>query len=412
MNTLKTLTVLLFKNWIRSRVALFFGILFPIMLFLVFGSIFGTPSPPSYTLYVRNMDVDSEGRPSVLSDVFVKVLNSTVFEVRTLSPNETPKPSGFAAVRTLTIPRGFTAVLLNKTLSNRIDIMVDTLLKFLEMGGENISEDTRKNIERGLTAFESFKQTFNASTVKVVLEGGAEDRLLQPIEGIIRNISAEFELALLNASKAIELETVVVNVRQLKAVDYYLPGYIAAFIMTNGLIGVSSVVSDFRRSGIIKLLASTNIGKSVWIVSLMITQTAAALILTAVMIATGWVVFGVRAFPDPLSMVIIAMGAAAFTGLGILMGSVIKEADAVSAAGNLLSFPQMFLSGAFWPIELMPAFMQQLAKFVPLYHFHNALRSSLIASNLEPAITSLAVVVATTGLAVSLAIAGTRWKDF
>jgi ABC-2 type transport system permease protein len=91
---------------------------------------------------------------------------------------------------------------------------------------------------------------------------------------------------------------------------------------------------------------------------------------------------------------------------------VVKEADAVSALGNLLSFPQMFLSGAFWPIELMPSFMQQVAQLIPLYHFHNALRSTLIMSNPEPAAASLAVVVATTVLAVCLAIAATRWKNF
>ena len=412
MNTLKTLTILLFKSWMRSRVAIFFGILFPIMLYLVFGSIFGGPSPPSYTLYLRNLDLDPDGQPYPLSDAFVKILNSTVFEVKTISPDETPRSSGFAAVRILTIPKGFTANLLNKTLVNRVDIMTDTMLRLLEMGDGNIPEDVRANIERGLVELESFKRALNASAVKVVLEGSTDDRLLQPIEGIIRNISAEFELALLNSSKAIELETVVANVRQLKSVDYYLPGYIAAFIMSNGLIGVSSIVSDFRRNGVFKLLASTNVGKSVWIASQIIVQTVAAMILTTVMIAVGWLVFGVRALPDPLSIAIIVMGAAAFTGLGILIGGLVKEADAVSALGNLLAFPQMFLSGAFWPIELMPEFMQQLVHFIPLYHFHNTLRSSLIMSNLEPVITSLTIVLAITVLAVSLAIVGTRWKDF
>jgi len=215
----------------------------------------------------------------------------------------------------------------------------ELLTKVLEMGGGNITADARENIERGLKELESFKQTLNTSSVKVVLEGSADDRLLQSIDGIIRNISAEFELRLLNASKAIELETVTVNVRQLKAVDYYLPGYIAAFIMTNGLIGVSSVVSDFRRNGVVKLLASTNIGKTVWIASLMITQTAAAFILTAVMVAVGWAVFGIRALPDPLSLGIIVMGAAAFTGLGILIGGVVKEGSGTRTAQRCTSQP-------------------------------------------------------------------------
>ncbi|MEM4574086.1 MAG: hypothetical protein QXF45_06075, partial [Candidatus Caldarchaeum sp.] len=58
MKTFPTLVKLLFKTWMRAKMSIFFGILFPVMLLLVFGSIFGGASPPNYTLYVRNLDID------------------------------------------------------------------------------------------------------------------------------------------------------------------------------------------------------------------------------------------------------------------------------------------------------------------------------------------------------------------
>jgi ABC-2 type transport system permease protein len=144
----------------------------------------------------------------------------------------------------------------------------------------------------------------------------------------------------------------------------------------------------------------------------MVVQTVAAVLLTAVMIAVGWLIFSIRALPDPLSLLIILMGVVTFTAMGILLGSLIKEADALAAASNLLAFPQMFISGAFWPLELMPPYMQQLAQYTPLFHFHNSLRYALVLSTPEQAAPSLIVVIGIAVAAILLAIVGTRWRDF
>jgi ABC-2 type transport system permease protein len=72
----------------------------------------------------------------------------------------------------------------------------------------------------------------------------------------------------------------------------------------------------------------------------------------------------------------------------------------------------MFISGAFWPLELMPPYMQQLAQYTPLFHFHNSLRYALVLSTPEQAVPSLIVVIGIAVAAILLAIVGTRWRDF
>ncbi|MEM4416564.1 MAG: ABC transporter permease [Nitrososphaerota archaeon] len=413
MRTFITFVSLLLKTWFRSKTSLFFGLALPITLLLVFGTIFGGPSPPSYSLYVRNLDLDGSGEPAPLSKAFIDALNSSVFEVKLLPPDAPPQQStGFTAVRILTIPQGFTGSLLNASIRTRIDITADTLLRFVEIAGENISSEVRANISRGIEAMEDFKQSLVVRNTTLILEGSPDDRILQAIEGILNVIASKFELGLLNASAVLQVKTQFHQFRQLRAVDYYMPGYIAAFIMTNGLLGVSQQVSEYRRRCVIKLLASTPVSKSFWIASIVAVQTIASLVLTSVMILAGWLVFRIAVYPDVFSLAVILLGTLAFTGFGVLIGSVLKEAEAVAALGNTLSFPMMFLSGAFWPLELMPGYLQAAARYMPLYYFHVALRETLVSGSPATAIIPALVVAVTAVAATISAVAATKWKDF
>ncbi|MEM4291042.1 MAG: ABC transporter permease, partial [Candidatus Caldarchaeum sp.] len=137
---------------------------------------------------------------------------------------------------------------------------------------------------------------------------------------------------------------------------------------------------------------------------LVVVQTFAALLLTAVMIAVGWAVFRITAIPDIFSLVVVLLGTLAFTGLGVLIGGMVREAEAVTALGNMLSFPMMFLSGAFWPLEIMPQFLQEAAKYVSLYYFHAALREALLTGSLSTALAPSLVLAAMAAVSMSLAI--------
>jgi len=413
MRAFPVLVIMLLKMWLRSRTALFFGLAFPVILLLVFGTIFGSPSQPNYTLYVRNLDVHKNGTAGFLSKAFIEALNDSVFEIKLLRPDEPiPRSTGFAPIRVLTIPANFTNNLVNASIRKSIGITINTIKTFIEMAGESLPEAVRANVSEGIKGMEAFKETIRAGNTAIVLEGSPDDRILQPIEGIINVIASKFELALLNATPIVTVKTYHTEGRQLKAVDYYLPGYIAAFIMTNGLIGVSQMVSELRRRGVVKLLASTPVSKSFWIAAVVVSQTIVSLLLTAVMLVVGWIVFEITVFPDLFSLLIIFAGTLSFTGLGVLIAGVLKEAEAVAALGNMVSYPMMFLSGAFWPLDLMPLFLQEVAKFMPLYYFHVALRDALVVGSPATALIPAAITTAIAVAAMVSAVIATKWRDF
>ena len=76
---------------------------------------------------------------------------------------------------------------------------------------------------------------------------------------------------------------------------------------------------------------------------------------------------------------VIFLGAVIFLCIGFLLGSVAKTQQSIQAIGNLVIFPQIFLSGIFYPIESLPGFIQPIAAVLPLSFVANALRE--IANN-------------------------------
>ncbi|MDO7565377.1 MAG: ABC transporter permease, partial [OM182 bacterium] len=76
---------------------------------------------------------------------------------------------------------------------------------------------------------------------------------------------------------------------------------------------------------------------------------------------------------------VITLGTFIFLCLGFCLGSIAKTQQSIMAVGNLVIFPQVFLSGVFFPIDSMPAFIQPIATMLPLSFVATAMRE--IANN-------------------------------
>jgi len=59
------------RSWSRSRGTVFWSLLFPIMLILLFGAIFSGMGEGKYTLYIQDLDNTD------MSQSFVDILDST-----------------------------------------------------------------------------------------------------------------------------------------------------------------------------------------------------------------------------------------------------------------------------------------------------------------------------------------------
>ena len=98
------------RGFLRSRVGVFFSLMFPIILMLIFGAIFSGSSGP-VTAYVQNNDLQ-QGLPSQASAAFIQVLNSTkVMQLVSVpsSDNFTKYLLAHSSSDGIVIPQGFQA---------------------------------------------------------------------------------------------------------------------------------------------------------------------------------------------------------------------------------------------------------------------------------------------------------------
>jgi ABC-2 type transport system permease protein len=181
--------------------------------------------------------------------------------------------------------------------------------------------------------------------------------------------------------------------------------------MTNGVIALAATATEFKRRGIIKRLSITPLTKIDWIIGNVLSQALLNLVLTAIMIAVGWLIFNVRIIPDIITIVMILLGSIMFSGIGMALSGFIKDVEAASAIGNAIAFPMMFLSGTYFPIEMMPPYLRTVSNILPLTYFSQGLKSAMLYKDAEGIYFNMAIV---TVLAIVFIIVGalvTRWKS-
>jgi len=193
--------------------------------------------------------------------------------------------------------------------------------------------------------------------------------------------------------------------------SYYLPGLIAAFIMTNGVIGLTNVGSELRRNGTLRRLSATPLTKLEWLLGNVLSQIVLAFALAAVMLTLGVAFYNASALINAYSVVALLLDAILFSGVGMSVAGLVKDPEVASGLGNVIAFPMMLLSGIFWPISSMPSYLQTVAKALPLTYFADGLRNSMVSADFSAAFADLVVVAVFAVVLIMLGARFTLWKE-
>ena len=118
----------------------------------------------------------------------------------------------------------------------------------------------------------------------------------------------------------------------------------------------------------------------------------------AIIIYVLALVLGVRMNWDPLALlgvlIIIMLGAASFSTFSLIIACLVKTRERFMGIGQVLTMPLFFASNAIYPVAIMPAWLQVIARGNPLSYEVDALRSMMLAN--EP--------INTAGLLIDFAV--------
>ena len=355
--------------WFRSKSTLFWTLAFPILLMLLFGAIFSVSEDPRFDFYVQNQDI-IDGEPSPLSAAFVAMLNETgVLNLKMVEPAENTveyiDEEGVEMM--LLIPGGF-----------HQSCLVYNASVVLKMVPPEV--DTSSATVRGVV--ESIVEVFNIETSEVEVE---------------------------NRISEVHMESLVSE--NYRFIEFFVPGLIGMSLMTTGVFGAIGWNTRNRELGILKKLATTPLSKFEWIMGVILYEVIMAAISTGVILTIGVLVFDLRVLPNIYSIILIVAGAIAFPGIGMVVARFVKESDSADAAANAITFPMMFLSGSFFPLEMMPDFLRQIAKVLPLTYLNNGLRDSMVYGNATSALYNTAIVLAIGLFFIILGSLITNWRE-
>jgi len=354
------------KSFYREKSAMFFTIAFPIILILVFGTIFMNQDNVRFPLYVQDLDHTSS------SALLVKGLERNgTFRITQVDPaldaRRYAKDNKVNLV--LIIPKGYGWSLTQRVLLNSLDASV-TFTYVYDPGSSSASTKMR----------------------------------------LLKSAFAEMNQGMSGKPPFILSADTSILTKKYRFIEFFVPGVIAMSVMTASLSGAVTVNAELRQKGVIRKLSTTPITRTDWILSNLLYQFILAVISTMAMLLVSYAVFKVSLQINPWLFLFILLDVFAFGGIGMILTRVATDAESAAAAANAIMFPMMFLSGSFFPLEMMPGFLQTIARTLPLYYVNEGLRASMVAVDHMTALRYAAIIGMFAAVAFVLGILATKWE--
>ena len=176
--------------------------------------------------------------------------------------------------------------------------------------------------------------------------------------------------------------------------SFSLPGNLVMYLMMNLLIFGGASVAWGRRDGMLRRLQTFPITKPQLIMGKLVGLVLLGCVQIAFLVLAGAFLFGVRFGANlPAVLVTLLIYAWVAGSLGILIGSLVTAEDRVVGLAVLGAILLAALGGCWWPLELVPPFMQKLALALPTGWAMKAMHMLIsFGGNLGDVLTELGVL--------------------
>lgn len=245
-----------------------------------------------------------------------------------------------------------------------------------------------------------------------VLYNQGQSREAQAGQVILRQVLDELTFALTDASRLFVIDTQPVDSRNLRFIDFLMPGIVAMAVMQMGLFSVAFAFVQLKKQGILRRLLATPVQPASFLFAQVFTRLVVSILQTLVLIGVAVVFFDVHLAGNILIILLLALiGGAVFVSMGFAISGWAKSEEVAAPIANVIALPMMFLSGVFFPREAMPQVLQRFTDYLPLTYLAEALRNVAIdGATLWSQWLNLAGLAAWLALTFVLAVRLFRWE--
>jgi ABC-2 type transport system permease protein len=191
--------------------------------------------------------------------------------------------------------------------------------------------------------------------------------------------------------------------------DVLAPGFVAMVLAEVGLTSLPGLLSSYRERGILRRLAVTPVSPARLLAAQLLAHLAAATAGAALVVGVGMALFGLNPPRDPARLLAAyLLGALALLAIGSVLAALAPTPRVAEAAGLVVFFPMIFLSGAVVPRESLSDGMRRVGQLLPLTPVVEGLRAAWEGSG--PGLLTLAALAAILVVATAVAARTFRWE--
>ncbi|MCF3111898.1 ABC transporter permease [Niabella sp. CC-SYL272] len=309
-----------FKAIFSQPSSLFFSLLFPIVFILIFGAF--TDRPPA----ARSVAIDPLGDTT---GVFLDSLMNSGF-MRVVSYKDT-------VTRNADLTRG----------------KLDAVLRIRSTGNTAGAQVLIRTSEAGAAALPALIRTIDYAALRMQLNAA-------------------------RIKKDYTIRTEIVPGKKYRSIDFVLPGQLGFSVLFSTLFGIAFVFFNLREQLVLKRFYASPVKKLNILIGIGVSRLSFQLINVVVLILFGHfflrftLVHGALTFVEMLLLSIVMLFL--LMGVGLIISSIAKNDTVIPLMINVFGFPQILLSGTFFPVDVFPKWMQQLCELLPLTQFNDAMR--------------------------------------
>lgn len=358
-----------FKKMFRDRTALFFTLLLPVIFTYVLGVVFGNAGASSSTTRIP-VGIVNLDKSDAASRLMAEVSKDNSISLMDLDEEKLFDEVESGAVEIgFIIPEGFQTA--NESGSSPeikvVKLASSSNFRFFEgifaaaFAKIRTKEETISYLEKQLNASENA----NMEAVLNTLDEKLDEKLDQP--GVVGVKEIKYADDIKSNDYNGEAQVSI--------------GFMVMFVMFSVVFGAGEILEE-KKINTWGRLSITPASRPAIMAGKVLGTFIKGWFQVAFLIFFGQFVMGIN-WGNSIAATIFIVNAylLAATGLGMLLSSIVKTNSQLGAFGSIIIMCSSMMSGCWWPIDLQPVFMQQLAAAFPQYWAMKGLLNT-VAGNL------------------------------
>jgi ABC-2 type transport system permease protein len=307
------------KMLFRNKESLFWSLMFPLMFTFIFGSFFGNGANQRITIAVINQS-DSE---------IAKTIESEIKKLELFNLNEEEK---------------------------------------IKEAKKLVDEDKISGVIIIPENFGHLQIPESPKNIKVYYDP-ANNQASAIMNGFLDKFITNINLNIQNATPIFGIETEERDSSSRRDFNYFsfvLIGLIGMALMNSSIQGIGIAMSKYREDKILKRLTTTPIKRWNFIAAEVLSRLMLNFVQITLILTVGTNAFGAKIGNIPGIYLLSLIGAILFQSIGFVVASLSKSTQAAEGMSTAIAIPLMFLSGVFFPINLLPEWLYSIVKYLPL----------------------------------------------